>query len=128
MYLVINGEKYPSDGLHFNFKKRNPFIAQGYQWMYHNTGAYFEQKGNIVSPSLYAGGNFLVPFDLCPHKCNNAHYHRAVEGYIDLVAKFDQPLLNPIFCVYEFVYPSLVLNDKVLNEVVTVDIKEWKDK
>ena len=122
MALVINGETYPTDGLHFDFGATNPLVSRAYKWMYENTGASEGDKGNIVHWSAFQAGSFIVPFDLTPDKCNGIHNHNAEHGFIDLQLSFQRPLPVPIYVLYELVFPKVVINDKITNTVLSLDI------
>ena len=121
-HLVVNGEKVPSGGLQFDFTKSNPKVAHAYHWLFENTGAWNPEKGNIVSWNAFQNGSFILAFDLTPDRCNGAHNHEAVRGYIDLFIKFSVPLPAPIYVCYEMVYPKVVVNNKLEGRVYTLDI------
>ena len=123
MFLRINGETYPSGGLEFDFAKPNPHIARAYHWLFENTGSADTDKGNIVSYPAFQHGLFIVPFDLTPDKCNGLHTHNAEYGYIDLNIEFYVPLSEPIYVLYEMVFPKVVINDKLTNTVMSLDVE-----
>lgn len=123
MSLIINGEKYPSEGLRMDFTKENALIARSYHWMYENTGATDGERGNIVTWNSFLGGTMVVPFDLTPDKCNGLHNHDAEYGFIDLALEFSQPLPHPIYVLYEMVFNKVVVNDKLTNSVTVLDVE-----
>ena len=123
MALIINGESHPTQGLHFNFDKVNALCSRAYHWMYENTGSFDGEKGNTVTWAAFAAGAFIVPFDLTPDRCNGLHNHNAEYGYIDLELRFSRPLLEPIYVLYELVFNKVVVNSKVTNQVMVLDIQ-----
>lgn len=60
MSLLIDGEKHPSQGLRFDFSSPNSAIAHAYHWMFANTGASDNDRGNIVSFPGFESGSFIV--------------------------------------------------------------------
>ncbi len=121
--LIINGERYPANGLTFDFKQYNPLVTRSYHWMYENTGATAGEKGNLISWHAYQGGAFIVPFDLTPDKCNGLHHHNAEYGYIDLEISWADPLSQPIYIVYEKVSSKVMINDKMTGQVMCLDVE-----
>ena len=122
MALIINGEKYPTTGLEFNFKTPNSLVSRSYYWMFENTGAWSQEKGNAVSWPAFQNGSFIVPFDLTPDKCNSLHNHMAEEGYIDLELKFDGQLSEPIYVYSMLCYPKMVINDRDSQTVTSLHL------
>lgn len=121
--LKINGEEYPTGGLKFDFDRANPLVSRAYHWMFENTGAADADKGNIVSWNHFQEGSFIVPFDLTPDKCNGVHEHDAEYGYIDVEIMFGEATPEPIYLLYEMVFPKVVVNDKRAGTVTVVDIQ-----
>ena len=119
MALLINGEKYPSTGLEFDFEKANALVCRAYYWLFENTGVWTQEKGNVVSWQAFRDGCFIVPFDLTPDKCNSLHNHISEEGYIDIEMKFREPLAQPIYVYSLMCYPKMVVNDHQTNSVTT---------
>ena len=122
--LMVNGQKVPADDLEMDFEQANPEIARVYHWMYENTGALEGERGNIVSWPAFSGGTFIVPFDLTPDKCNGLHNHEADYGYIDLNIDFAKPLEESVYVFYELVFNKVVVNDKITNTVLVLDIEK----
>ena len=121
--LDINGEEYPSGGLKFDFSQHpTPHMARGYRWIFENSGALAAGTGNLISYPGFETGQFLVPFDLTPDKCNGAHNHQPTTGYIDVRLKFDEPLAVPITVVAELVFSKVLINDKGKGTVSTEDV------
>ena len=121
--LVINGEEYPSGGLQFRWLNRaNPEVMVGYQWMYANSGAIANNRGNIVDLSHFSGGCFIIPFDLTPDRCNGRHTHNAEFGFIDVYLDFEEPLPVSITVLYELMFNKVLINDKTTGTVAVVDI------
>lgn len=111
MSLLINGERYPTTGLEFDFEKPNALVARTYYWLFENTGVWNQEKGNVISWPAFKDGSFIVPFDLTPDKCNSLHNHMSEEGYIDLEIKFGTPLAEPIYVFYYMSFPKMIVND-----------------
>lgn len=123
MSLIINGEQYPAGGLTFDFDMPNPLVSRAYRWVFENTGSLDGERGNVLSLAAFKGGAFLVPFDLTPDKCNGVHNHDAEYGYIDLDIRFRTPLNSPIYVLYYLMYTKVVVNDKMTNQMMVVDIE-----
>ena len=123
MAFIINGETYPSDGLRFNFRGANRMVSRGYAWTFENTGAFDGERGNVITMEAFKGGCFLVCTDMSPDKCNMKHEHDAQYGYIDLSLEFDVPTPEPVYVYYEMVFNKVILNNKMENEVVVLDIE-----
>lgn len=120
--LNINGETYPTNGLRFDFDKRNPECSWGYHWLFENTGCLLTNRGNMVTVNQFITGCFLVPFDLTPDKCNGVHNHKSVFGYIDVELEWARPLRNSLTVLYEKVYNKLVVNDKLNSQLSILDV------
>ena len=121
--LVINGEEHPSGGLQFRWLNRpNPEVMVGYNWMYANSGALDNNRGNIVDVSHFTGGCFIIPFDLTPDRCNGRHTHNAEFGFIDVYLDFEEPLPVSITVLYELMFNKVLINDKTTGTVAVVDI------
>ena len=123
MSMVVNGEVIPNGtGLEFDFEGENPLVSRSYHHLFENTGAADSEKGNCVSWKAYKAGTFIQAFDLTPDKCNGLHNHEADYGFIDLDIKFNMPLHQPIYVLYELVFPKIIINDKMSGEVDIVDV------
>lgn len=120
--LNINGEQYPSGGLHADFLKPNHMVSRLYRWVYDNSGSSDANRGNLISFPAFQAGSFVIPFDLTPDKCNSLHTHDAEYGYIDVDISFAMPLSEPIYVLYELVFPKVVVNDKENNFLASLDI------
>lgn len=123
MNLLINGEANPSTGLTFDFSKPNAQIARSYRWVFENTGALSGGRGNLVSYPGFELGNFMIPFDLTPDKCNGLHNHEGKTGTIDLQLTFDKPLPESVTLISELVFNKMLINDKLNNRVELKDIQ-----
>ena len=120
--LYINGEQYPSGGIECDFTKPNNQVARLYRWMYENTGAAASSRGNIISWPAFQAGCTIIPFNLDPDKCNGIHFHNGERGVIDLEINFSIELSQPIYVLYELVYPKVVVNDKLNGNLDVLDI------
>ncbi len=111
--LDINGEEYPSGGLQFDFGQHpTPHMARGYRWIFENSGALQANTGNLISFPGFETGQFLIPFDLTPDKCNGLHNHQPETGHINVRLKFSRPLAVPVTMVAELVFNKVMINDK----------------
>ncbi len=125
VWLDLSGDEYPSGGgLKFDFSQHpTPHMARGYRWIFENSGALARGKGNLISYPGFETGQFLIPFDLNPDKCNGHHNHQPTTGHIDIRLKFAEPLVVPISLVTELVFNKVLVNDKGRGIVKTVDIQ-----
>ncbi len=123
MVLIINGEPYPSTGIPFDFSNPNAQIARAYRWVFENTGALSGGSGNLISYPGFELGNFLIPFDLTPDKCNGLHNHEGKTGSIDIQLTFDRPLPESVTIIAELVFNKMLVNDKLNNRVTLEDIQ-----
>ena len=128
MYLTINGEVHPSNGLEFDFTSVNHLTARSYYWIYDNTGASDAQQGNSISKAAFEAGSFIIPFDLTPDRCNGLHNHDAQVGYIDLNIEFSFPLSESIYVLTEMVFPKVVVNDKASGTLAVLDIESGRER
>lgn len=80
------------------------------------------QIGEYRSLSLFPprSSHTLLFFFSC--SCNGLHNHDAEYGYIDVNITFGKPLLDPIYVLYEMVFPKVVINDKTSGTVIVEDI------
>jgi hypothetical protein len=121
--LLINGEEHPQGGLEFKWKKlRNPDIMRAYQWLFANSGALANERGNLITHKAFASGSFILPFDLTHDRCSGAHQHNAEFGYIDVQMAFEDALEHSVTVLYELVYNKVLMNDKTMGTVQVVDI------
>ena len=121
--LDLNGDEYPSGGLKFDFSQHpTPHMARGYRWIFENSGALAAGRGNLISYPGFETGQFLLPFDLTPDKCNGLHNHQPTTGYIDVRLKFAEPLRVPITVVSELVFNKVLVNDKRKGTVTSEDV------
>ncbi len=121
--LLINGEPYPSTGLGFDFSTANAQIARSYRWIFENTGALSGGRGNLISYPAFELGNFLIPFDLTPDKCNGLHNHEGKTGTLDVQLTFAKPLPESVTLICELVFNKMLINDKLNNRVELKDIQ-----
>ena len=122
IYLVINGERYPTNPLLFDFNKTNPDCTWGYHWLFENTGCLLTNRGNLITLNQFMTGAFLIAFDLTPDKCNGVHNHKGQYGSIDVEFEWDAPLQDGITIVYEKVFNKLVVNNKLTSQLAVLDV------
>lgn len=122
IFLTVNGVRMPQDTLKMNFEIDPKQCAQAYGWLFDNTGATIENKGNLVTPKRFTDGYFFVPFDLTPDKCAMEHMHDAIDGSLTLDMKFSRPLDSAIYVHYELVYPKRITNLKPHNILAIEDV------
>lgn len=108
MRLVVNGLDVPRGGLKFDWINEPPKINDSLAELYTNIGVYRTDRGCSVNRDGYAGGQFIVGFDLTPDKCNGRHLHRSETGTVTLELSFSTPVrqMTHVFahCVYDCVY------------------------
>ncbi len=121
--LNINGEQYPMTGIETDFERLNPKIARAFRFLFDNTGAADTEKGNLVSWASYMSGCTVTVFNIDFDLCNMRHLHQAWYGFMDATIKFSRPLPEPIYVLYEKVFPKVVINDKLSNTLTVLDIE-----
>lgn len=124
IYLTVNGVRMPQDTLKMNFSADPPLASHAYAWLFENTGATQENKGNQVTPAGFNDGYFFVPFDLNPDKCAMEHMHDALDGSLTLDLNFGKHLDTAIYVHYELVYPKRVTNFKANNVFNIEDVQQ----
>ena len=121
--LDIAGEEYPTTGLTFDFTQHpTPHAARAYRWIFDNSGAIGPGRGNLISYPGFETGQFLVPFDLSPDKCNGLHNHESRTGSININMRFERALAIPVTMVVECVYNRMLINDHNKGTVETVNV------
>lgn len=122
IYLNLDGERYPTNPLIFDFNKTNPDCIWGYHWLFENTGCLMTNRGNLITLNQFMTGAFLIVFDLTPDKCNGVHNHKGQYGFIEAEFEWDAPLQNSITILYERVFNKLVVNNKLTSQLAVVDV------
>lgn len=126
MGLSMNGREVPDmGGLEFDFTQRNgnAQFARAYHWLFENTGALEADRGNLIHWNAFQAGQFIIPFDLSPDKCNGLHNHEPATGPITFNIRFSQPLTRSIYVIYKLIFPKQVTNKKAERKVFVDDIK-----
>ena len=84
---------------------KNEKFYRMYQSFFDNLGIYHSDSSNAMTPDMYRGGMFLVPWDLSPDKCNGYHRHRGMSGEISISLRFAKTtpcvITMIIYAVYE---------------------------
>jgi len=86
--LTVNGITIPSDPYKPDFERS--LFTREYRDFFDNVGIGHDDLGNAMTPELYAGGMFMIAFDLSPDKCNGFHSHPRSTGNINLDLAFAQ--------------------------------------
>ena len=121
--LNINGERYPMTGIETDFERLNPRMARAFHWLFLNTGAAEAQKGNLISWAAFMSGCTVTVFNIDPDLCNMRHLHQAHYGFMDVTIEYSRPLNEPIYVLYEKVFPKVVVNDKLSNTLSVLDVE-----
>jgi hypothetical protein len=116
--LRINGDQVPSEPYRPDWDKA--LYTREYRELFDNIGISHNDMGNIITPTLFAGGMFMMAFDLTPDRCNGRHYHPRQSGVIDLELSFKTELTSAINILAFATYDAIVMIDK--NNKVTTDI------
>ena len=109
IYLRVNGVRHPQDPLTPDFD--NKLYSREFMHLFKNTGKFRVNGGNSITEAEFSSTRFLVPFDLTPDQCNNAHAHMPKVGSMELELSFATALTAGITVV--------VLS--VTNEVMKLD-------
>ena len=97
IYLRVNGVRHPQDPLKPDFS--NNKYARELLHLYQNTGKFRVNGGTSISEDDFLTRNFLIPFDLTPDQCNNAHAHASKSGSMELELSFAEALTSGITVV-----------------------------
>ena len=97
IYLRVNGIRHPQDPLTPNFA--NHEYSRELLHLYQNTGKFRVNGGNSITEADFISRSFLVPFDLTPDQCNNAHAHASKTGGMELELSFSSALAAGITVV-----------------------------
>ena len=97
IYLRVNGVRHPQDPLKPDFSGGK--YARELLHLYQNTGKFRVNGGNSISEADFVSRSFLVPFDLTPDQCNNAHAHASKSGSMELELSFSSALTAGITVV-----------------------------
>ena len=96
-YLRVNGMRMPQDPLTPDFA--NGHYARELLHLYQNTGKFRVNGGNSITEADFIARSFLLPFDLTPDQCNNAHAHASRTGTMELELSFSEALAKGITVV-----------------------------
>ena len=115
MQLKVKGTTVPSEAYTPDF--HGGLYAREFNSVFQNCGIGISNQGNCFSRDLFAGGLFLVAFDLSPDNCNGFHQHAPDEGSVSLEIKFAQALVEPIvvICYAVFDVEVRVGNDRQIT-------------
>jgi hypothetical protein len=110
-YLTINGRQEPFGGLrpHLTGRAGEPeHVSREIAYVYENTGTYDTDRGSSVSNAGFTTGQFILPHDLTPDKCNGYHLHPAERGYCSATFEFNTALPEAVtiffYCSYNVFY------------------------
>lgn len=115
--LNVNGDNIPSDPYRPNFAQT--LFAREYRDFFDNVGISHDDLGNVMTPELYAGGMFMIAFDLSPDRCNGYHAHKQKTGVINLELGFPAAIDHPWNVLAFATYDSSFLldgNNRVMIE------------
>ena len=113
IYLRVNGVRHPQDPLSPDFTKN--LYAREYMHLFKNTGKFRVNGGNSITEAEFASTKFLVPFDLTPDQCNNAHAHKPKLGSMELELSFKTALTAGITVVVLSVTNEVMKLDGIVN-------------
>lgn len=106
--LRVEGKMVPTDGWEFDWASPHPMVMDNLADVYKNVGVYRTDRGCSLSPDGYAGGQFIIAYDLTPDMCNGRHLHQSKTGSVSLDLDWHEPLDEPIcifaHCVFDAVY------------------------
>lgn len=111
--LNVNGENVPSDPYRPNFALG--LFSREYRSFFNNVGIGIDNVSNMMTPDLYAGGMFMIPFDLSPDLCNGYHAHLKKSGVINLELNFTEAIANPFYVIAFATYDNVMLLDRDNN-------------
>ncbi len=60
---------------------------------------------------------------MTPDKCNSLHNHAGQYGNIDVLLEWSNALAEPIYCLYELVFPKKITNNKREGYVTVSDVE-----
>jgi len=116
--IRVNGEQVPCEPYTPDWDKQ--LYTREYRDLFDNIGISHNDMGNVITPQLFAGGNFMMAFDLTPDRCNGRHYHPRQSGMIALEITLKEALKQSINVLAFATYDAIVSLDK--HNRVTTDI------
>ena len=112
LYLRVNGVRHPQDPLTPDFAGGT--YARELLHLYQNTGKFRVNGGNSITEADFITRNFLVPFDLTPDQCNNAHAHASKTGTMELELSFGVALSKGVTVIVLSVWNQILqLNGQI---------------
>ncbi len=111
--LSVNGEILPSEPYKPNFGLG--LFTREYRAFFDNVGISHDDIGNVMTPELFSGGMFMIPFDLTPDRCNGFHSHPKKSGSINLELGFSEDTPYPFQVLAFATYDNVVSVDKDYN-------------
>jgi hypothetical protein len=116
--LNVNGENVPTDAYRPDFERT--LYSRELRSFFNNVGIHHDDMGNVMTPELYAGGMFLMAYDLSPESCNGFHAHKQKSGLINFEMGFTEAIANPFNLLAFATYDQVFLLDK--DNRVTTDM------
>ena len=111
--LQVNSEHIPSKPYTPDWV--NARYVRELREFYDNVGISDRNMGNLVTPFQYAGGCFMLAFDLTPDKCNGRHTHEKNSGVISLELRFAAALAHHITVLAYAIYDADITIDKTMH-------------
>jgi hypothetical protein len=116
--LNVNGENVPTDAYRPDFART--LFSRELRGFFNNVGIHNDDMGNVMTPELFAGGMFLMAYDLSPESCNGFHAHKQKSGLINFEMGFTEAIANPFNLLAFATYDQVLLLDK--DNRVTTDM------
>lgn len=94
IYLTVNSQNVPSKPLTPDFEKG--LFARSFRHLFDHSGVLTGNTSSNITPEMFKGGSFLIPFDLSPDLCQHFHAHNQTEGAIQLNISLRTKAAKPI--------------------------------
>ena len=104
--LRVNGVRVPQDPLKPEFDKN--LFARELLHVYQNTGKFRNNTGNYIDAGSFKSGACLIPFDLTPDQCNNAHKHASMQGSLDVELGWAESLSENVTIIVLSVFNQVI--------------------
>ena len=112
-FITYCGITMPPDKYTPNFA--DGLFMEMYRDFFDNTGVGSSDFGNMMNRPAFADGLCLMAFDFSPDKCNGFHYHRKVQGVINLQMYLTAGVNHPIDVIVFGVYNTVATIDQYFN-------------
>lgn len=107
--LNVNGMPVPCKTLTFDYDKKPPSSARGYNTLFKGTNIRHFDKSHQITKKFFDNGCFLLAFELTADHANNMICGNLLnQGTIGIEARFKKALTNTITCIVYAEYDGCI--------------------